>query len=98
MELNILLSGAIGALVAAIVAIFYQHVNLLQQRGYEIAVDTAKYYDNLYDLIEKLIRHRDFKYIRNSEVLSEREYAELLDNISESFSSHLIYVKIILVE
>ncbi len=74
--MELLLSGLLGALVASILSVFYQHVSIQANRRFDVMIKTADYFDELYDNLQTLEAYKRKAYTHGMEVVTE-EYQSL---------------------
>ena len=67
MSIESLLSGIIGALIATVLAVFYQHLSVHAQRRFEIMLTAVDYFDKLYYNSRNIQEYKDKLFKENYE-------------------------------
>lgn len=97
MSVESLLSGLIGALIATVLAVLYQHLSALAQRRFEVMLLAVDYLDDLYFNSRHIEQYRDKKYKENCEVMSNDEYRALCNKTDSMLTSSRIHARVTMV-
>ena len=92
-----LLSGAIGALIATVLAVLYQHLSILAQRRFEVMLLAVDYFDELYYQSRHIQICKKKKYIEDKEVMPKEEFMALCNKTDAMLTSSRIHARVALV-
>ena len=97
MSTESLLSGMIGALIATVLAVLYQHLSALAQRRFEVLLLAVDYLDDLYFNFRYIEQYKERKYQKNREVMSNDEYHTLCNKTDSMLTSSRIHARVAMV-
>ncbi len=91
MNSDILLSGAIGALLATFISVIFQHLSLSVHRRIEVMYSTVKFFDEIYYCIRQIHQNKIAVYDTGKFLMREEDYNILnrrLDELIGSADAH----------
>lgn len=96
MSTSVLLAGLIGALVATILAVFYQYVSLNSIRRFEVMLLAVDYFDEINFLTRQIEHYKAKKYTENCEIMTTEEYRSYCNKLNLLIASSKIHAAIAL--
>ena len=95
--LESLLSGLAGALIATVLAVFYQHLGVLAQRRYDVMLLAVDYLDELYYASRHIQQYKDKLYRENHEAMAKEEYRALCNKTDAMLTSSRVHAHVAMV-
>ncbi len=95
--MELLLSGLLGALIASVLSVFYQHVSVQANRRFDVMLKAVDYFDELYDNLQTLQVYKHQAYTHGIEVIGDEEYQSLSNRTGTLLKSSGVHVRVALV-
>lgn len=87
----VLLSGAVGALVATLLSIVFQHLKVVAERRVLIAQEVSKYYADVISNFGRRLLHRDMCFKTKKDPFDDLEFGKLTLNATEMLAAIQLY-------
>lgn len=96
MELEILLSGLLGALIATFISVIYLHISEKNKLRGEVFLEVVSYCDEIYHFLQTIHNYKEAEFRSFRSPYSSEEYISINNKLTVSLVSTKEHAKLIL--
>ncbi len=94
MELEIILSGLVGALIATFISVIYLHISEKNKLRGEVFLEVVSYCDEIYHFLQTIHNYKEAEYRLYKSPYSSEEYISINNKLTVSLISTRVHAKL----
>ncbi len=94
MELEIILSGLVGALIATFISVIYLHISEKNKLRGEVFLEVVSYCDEIYHFLQTIHNYKEAEYRLYKSPYSSEEYTSINNKLTVSLISTRVHAKL----